>query len=147
MKTRNITPVVQVIVAVVWVVGISIAAMLYLPAGANLIAGASVAVAGVSVINWFFRGERLWIRDGRRLPFSFMWKPRGYTTDSSFSLTDLNSSNEETVVCSSCYNEFERVRDHFRSDNSRYCPDCSQVGELVMDNYQDWFETTQDVRE
>lgn len=143
MKTRNITPFLRYGGALMWIVAASVAAPLLLPAGINLIAGVVVGVAGAHAIMWLFAGDRVWLTSGRVLPIKIMVKPRGFTTSSGLG---GRGSGDDEVTCKGCGNDFEEVNDHFRSDSDHYCPDCSRVGELVMNNYQQWFSTTEEVR-
>lgn len=145
MKARNITPIVEYSLMAVWVVGISTLTTALLPEVVAFIVGVSLGVGGVRVMMWFFRGQRLWIRNGQILPIGFMWKPRGYSMSSNLK-GKLDDDGSE-VVCASCENEFEATYDHFRSDSNHYCPDCSRVGEIVMKNYREWFDSTEDVRQ
>lgn len=58
------------------------------------------------------------------------------------------SRRNTTETCASCGEEFSTAyEDHGEIVDEYYCRDCAEVGKAVMENYREWMDTTEDVRD
>lgn len=51
-------------------------------------------------------------------------------------------------MCASCGEKFDTAyEDHGEIVDEYYCRDCAEVGKAVMENYREWLDTTEDIRQ
>lgn len=62
--------------------------------------------------------------------------------------SDIEFMNTEKT-CTGCGEEFDTSDGHVTAEigDDYYCENCSKVAQIVMEEYQEWFQTTKDVRE
>lgn len=144
MKTRNITMAVSLALALVWIIIVSAISTIIIGSNIAAVLAIPVGVAGSLAILSFFRGDRLWITDGDRLPVGFLWKPRGYTKPPTMRSKDNTDSN--TATCIVCLDDFPIAEDHLHYNEKHYCRSCSKIGKIVMENHRQFFDTVDEIQ-
>lgn len=140
MSSYNITPAVLVVAVILWALAVPYVFVGMLGSIGTVIS-VFVGVGGGVGIVWFLHGERIWVDTSA---WRFVFKPRGFRSSPRFA---VGNDDGDGVRCSGCGRDFDKVHNHFSSDTEEYCPDCSQLAKVVMQNYEDWFETTEELRE